>query len=494
MEQTAIPLLTPSSRDSNIVHYTGSPIFEYDVIVVGGGVAGAALAYALGTNSRKVLMVERDLSQPDRIVGEFMQPGGIEALKRLGLESTLKDIDGIIAQGYVVCYEGKQVMLPYPHHPTTGKPYRGISFHHGRFVSNLRKAAMGLDNVTVQQGTVNQLIEDPEWGRVVGVTYTPNPSPSKDIADQKSLASPTPVFAPITVVADGGSSKFRNSYLTLQPKGHSQFYGFIMRDCTLPAPNHGHVILSKIAPVLMYQIDTHETRVLVDVPNNVRKEYNNDVRKYLVKVVLPDIPKSLQTKFVEGLETSRMRFMPNRFLPTSSNRQDGLIFLGDALNMRHPLTGGGMTVALWDVVHLKQLLAPNMVPSLRDTHTVLAQLQTFYWQRKSRSSAINILAQALYQLFSAQDDPDLRVLRQACFDYFQLGGTCVSTPVGLLGGIYSSPLLLMYHFFAVVLYGMFCFLGSSSSPWVFVCNLARSVSVLWKGCKVFLPLLWTEIC
>ncbi|KAJ1972511.1 Squalene epoxidase [Dimargaris verticillata] len=242
----------------------------------------------------------------------------------------------------------------------------------------------------------------------------------------------------------------------------------------------------------MYQIDSTETRVLVDVPNESRRQFSGDVRAYLRDVVIPDIPKSLQPKFVEAAATEKLRAMPNRFLPPSVNNQDGLIYVGDSLNMRHPLTGGGMTVALWDVVYLRDLLAPSAVPTFEDTHLVLAQLQAFHWTRKQRSTAINILAQALYALFSARDDPDLTILRQACFDYFELGGNCVATPMGLLGGVCNNPWLLMYHFFAVVVYGMWCFLWSSPNPAALVRNLLRSFSVFWMGCKVFLPLLWTE--
>jgi squalene monooxygenase len=34
----------------------------------------------------------------------------------------------------------------------------------------------------------------------------------------------------------------------------------------------------------------------------------------------------------------------------------GAILLGDAFNMRHPLTGGGMTVVLNDVILLREML------------------------------------------------------------------------------------------------------------------------------------------
>lgn len=93
--------------------------------------------------------------------------------------------------------------------------------------------------------------------------------------------------------------------------------------------------------------------------------------------------------------------MPNSWLPSKANTQAGLILLGDSMNMRHPLTGGGMTVALWDVVHLRDLLSVKNIPQFNDTKAVLRQLRVLHWQRKGLSSVINILAQALYDLFSA---------------------------------------------------------------------------------------------
>ena len=58
---------------------------EYDVLIVGAGVVGASLAAGLGRTGRRVLVLERDLEEPDRIVGELLQPGGVRALQLLEL-------------------------------------------------------------------------------------------------------------------------------------------------------------------------------------------------------------------------------------------------------------------------------------------------------------------------------------------------------------------------------------------------------------------------
>lgn len=59
---------------------------EPDVVIVGAGVLGSAMAAVLARDGKRVMVVERDMKEPDRIVGELLQPGGYRALKELGLE------------------------------------------------------------------------------------------------------------------------------------------------------------------------------------------------------------------------------------------------------------------------------------------------------------------------------------------------------------------------------------------------------------------------
>ena len=105
---------------------------------------------------------------------------------------------------------------------------------------------------------------------------------------------------------------------------------------------------------------------------------------------------------MESLKSEQIRTMPNSFLPAAPISLPGLLLLGDALNMRHPLTGAGMSVALNDTLLWRDLLRD--VPNLQDHSAVLRCSRQFHWQRKmSHSFVVNILAQALYALFSASD-------------------------------------------------------------------------------------------
>ena len=56
---------------------------------MGAGILGSAMAATLARDGRRVTAVERDLSEPNRIVGELLQPGGYRALKKLGLGGAL---------------------------------------------------------------------------------------------------------------------------------------------------------------------------------------------------------------------------------------------------------------------------------------------------------------------------------------------------------------------------------------------------------------------
>ena len=64
--------------------------------------------------------------------------------------------------------------------------------------------------------------------------------------------------------------------------------------------------------------------------------------------------------------------------------------------MRHPLTGGGMTVALSDAQLLCDMLRP--LPDFSDALATARTTAAFYTRRKPLSATINTLANALYRV------------------------------------------------------------------------------------------------
>ncbi|CAN1289570.1 Squalene monooxygenase SE1 [Linum perenne] len=391
---------------------------DADVVIVGAGVAGSALAHTLGKDGRKVHVIERDLTEPDRIVGELLQPGGYLKLIELGLQEFHSDV-------------------------------AGRSFHNGRFIQRMREKAASLPNVRLEQGTVTSLLE--KEGTIKGVQYK-----NKDGELQTA-------YAPLIIVCDGCFSNLRRSLCNPKVDVPSCFVGLVLENCDLPFANHGHVILGDPSPILFYPISSTEVRCLVDVPGQkVPSISNGEMATYLKTAVAPQIPPEIYDSFVAAVDKGNIRTMPNRSMPAAPYPTPGALLMGDAFNMRHPLTGGGMTVALSDIVVLRNLLRP--LHDLHDAPTLCKYLESFYTLRKPVASTINTLAGALYKVFSSSPDKARQEMREACFDYLSLGGVCSSGPVSLLSGLNPRPLSLVLHFFAVAVYGVGRLLVPFPSP------------------------------
>lgn len=62
----------------------------YDLIVVGGGIAGASLAQRVAKAGARVLVIEQEIQFHDRIRGECMQPWGMGEARKLGIASVFE--------------------------------------------------------------------------------------------------------------------------------------------------------------------------------------------------------------------------------------------------------------------------------------------------------------------------------------------------------------------------------------------------------------------
>lgn len=122
------------------------------------------------------------------------------------------------------------------------------------------------------------------------------------------------VHAALTIVADGCFSKFRKSLSSGKAHTSSHFVGCLMKvdTATLVAPcyltflkcwhfssacfslqhcpqfkaNHAELVLANPSPVLIYQISSSQTRVLVDI----RGEMPHNLSEYMAEKVYPQLP------------------------------------------------------------------------------------------------------------------------------------------------------------------------------------------------------------
>ncbi|KAK8516600.1 hypothetical protein V6N12_049323 [Hibiscus sabdariffa] len=451
----------PASMEENCVNKHGDreAVETTDIIIVGAGVAGAALAYSLGKDGRRVRVIERDMNAPRRIAGENLMPGGYLKLIELGLEDCVDEIDAQRFLGYVLYKDGNGVTVSFPLDKFPSE-VAGRSFHNGRFVQKLRDKAASLHNVSLEQGTVTSLIE--ENGTVKGVHY-------KDKTGRLLTA-----HALLTVVCDGCFSNLRRSLCNPEVDVPSYFVGFRLTDCKLPKENYGAVILADPSPILLYNISSTEVRCMVDIPSrNLPSVSDGEMAHYLRTLVAPKVPPELYTAFMSAIEKKdNIRVVPSKIMAAAKNRIPGALLIGDAFNMRHPLTGGGMTVALSDVVLLRDLLRP--LRDLSDPYSISKYLESFYTLRK--------------KVFRASSDPTMEDMQQAYFGYLGLGGALSNGVSAVLSGLCPRPSSLAFHFVAMTIYGV----GRLLLPFPSSKRLWNGAKLLWVASSILLPFIRSE--
>ena len=311
---------------------------------------------------------------------------------------------------------------------------------------------------------------------VAGVSYVPKGGEKVEQAT-----------APLTLVCDGMFSTLRKRMMDAEIHKPSFFVGVILEDCPLPCPNHGHVVLADPSPILFYPISSTEVRCLVDIKGDrLPSAGNGDLAKYMQEVVGPQLPRTLQGPFLAAVEKGRFRSMQNKAMAAKPVCHAGAVMLGDSYNMRHPITGGGMTVALHDTQLLCEMLHP--LPNFDDPLATASQTTSFFKARKPWAGTINTLANALYLVFCRNGQRWGDVMQEACFQYLKKGGWYAAGPVSLLSGLAPKPYVLVTHFIMVALYGV----GSLLAPFPTPGSVLLGLQLLWGALGIILPIVRAE--
>lgn len=436
-----------------------------DVCIVGAGVAGSVMAAYLGKNGKHVTIIEKNWEEQDRIVGELLQPGGVKKLNDMGLGFLLENIDAQEVTGYALFLNTDHFKISYP--AIDSQVAKGLGFRNGKFVQNVRNYIQSLPNVQTVSGTVTELVDDGR--KITGVKYLP---------DKKTTLQE--IQANLTIVCDGPFSNLRNELSSPDKKISGYFLGIVLKNCQLPYEKHGHVIIAQPSPFLLYPISKNETRILIDFPGDKPPKMGSELKKYLREKISPQIPASARSSFLESVEEGKFKVMPNHHLPATPVFKQGAVLIGDSLNMRHPLTGGGMTVAFTDIENLGSKLIT--VLDFKNDVSLKNAVQSFYETRHKETATINILADALYKVMSNED------LKNACYNYLKRGGKYASEPISILSAVSRNRMLLQQHFFAVALYGA----KKTISPFPNVKNIKRSHKMISEAVKIIDPLIRNE--
>lgn len=386
---------------------------HWDVVIVGGGWVGMVAAAALAKAGREILVLEARAGTDPRFRGELVHTGGVRVLKELGLADALERDGAYRAKGFAVI-TGQQgpkdetLLLQYP------EGY-GLAMDHHEMVHSLRREAATRPGVTVRTGhRVMDVVR--EGDRVVGVK----------LADGKVIR------ASLTVVADGRHSRLRP---LLGLDGTAELLSFTaairVDGVSLPAEQHGTVMLSPLGPILAYEVGVEKVRMCVDIPTERAKGTKRDLAKLLTNEYAPHVPEPLRSAMVRAIAEGHVEMCANQEISTDRVAVKGAVIVGDAAGCPHPLCAGGMTVGAQDVSSLRAALAElTENSSMSDwDDALLAHERSRY--RKSRGR--EVLARALYDVFLGATE-GARALREGMFRYWRASKRACTASMSLLAG------------------------------------------------------------
>jgi flavin-dependent dehydrogenase len=304
-----------------------------DFLIIGGGVAGSALAILLGRQGRSVELFERELFPREKPCGEGLMPSGVAVLEKLGLGPA---VGGLRFDGIRYHRAGRSVEARFP--KVAGLPDYGLAQRRYWLDQVLFEAAASTPGVRVSAGcALDQLVRCD--GRIRGAVIGGNTHRAKIVVGADGANSRTRALLGWNVAANrkrvGARAHFR---LAAGRDAQSLVNVYLLDDCELyvtPLPD-GEVGVAALA-------DGDSVGMPLDA---AFREWRSRPRQL--------------AEYLEGAEqtTDLMATSP---LGNGSRRGSapGVVLLGDAGGSTDPITGGGMAQALLSAALLARHLCRN---------------------------------------------------------------------------------------------------------------------------------------
>ncbi len=366
-----------------------------DVVVAGGGVAGASVAAALAEFGYRVLIVEPGIDASKRLTGELVHPTGVGDLSALGLLEPLRQGGGAPVNGFAVFPEAREstaCVLPYAEVP--GLRSQGWAVDRGAIGERLLAAVEELPHVRVWRGA-----------RVSGVEIDRPDSVRVTISQDGNEQA---LRARLVVGADGATSRLRRMAGIGETRVQiARMVGYLLRGSHLPQPGFGNVFLDGPAPTLAYETGNDAVRVMFDIPaSGCGPQVVQQDPAYLAA-----IPEPFRHDVRQAIDTQAPLACASYSVVPHVVAKGRVVLVGDAAGCCHPLTATGLSVCTRDALRLRQ--------ALREANgDIPAALSRYVALRAGPDRTRRALADALYAAFSAST-PEMRLLRGSILWYWR---------------------------------------------------------------------------
>jgi len=318
---------------------------DYDLAIVGGGIAGSALGLVMARQGAQVLIVENSKQFRDRVRGETMAPWGSEEARRLGIYDLLRDRCGLEVQ-YTTFWFGGEAGQPRDLHATTPHGLGNLDFKHPEMQEALIDAARSA-GASVLRGCAAK-------GLTSGTV--PVVSISDSAGDQD-------VSARLIVGADGRDSKVRRwaGFDVLCGPPYLFAASVLFKSSTADLRGSVHYISDPETPrnTFIVPVAKDYFRPYLMYRNEVigrRLSGERDVMTLIDHCIAAGAPSDW---FTDAQVTGPLATFDGASRWVEKPYRDGIVLVGDAASSSDPSWGNGLSMTLRDVRMLSARLSTN---------------------------------------------------------------------------------------------------------------------------------------
>jgi 2-polyprenyl-6-methoxyphenol hydroxylase-like FAD-dependent oxidoreductase len=311
---------------------------EYDVVTIGGGLAGAALARSIAEQGIRVLVLEQTREFTDRVRGENLQPWGAAEARALGIYDLLLKTCGH-EQPWIELFLGPIQMMHRDCRLTTPQAVPIFNFNHPAMQETLL-------------GTVAQA--GAEVRRSVTVKeIRPGGTPTV-LVQQDGVVQE--ISARLVVGADGRSSMARRTFQVQQDAPFLVIAGILFDHMRIPEDT-GFVYLNPQCSYCAYLFPQGDGRVRAyaawPVAEGVRLQGERDLPQFIERSLQAGVPPSAFDGVVPSGPLATFDAADTWVEHPYAN---GVVLIGDAASSADPSWGQGLSITLRDVRVLRDCL------------------------------------------------------------------------------------------------------------------------------------------
>ncbi|GAC1604062.1 MAG: FAD-dependent oxidoreductase [Acidimicrobiales bacterium] len=311
-----------------------------DVAVVGGGIAGASLAYALASAGLGVTVLEATTEYEDRVRGESMQAWGVNEARNLGVEQILLDAGAHMAPTWKQYLEGAGEVAEFPMSIMVPDISGTLNLRHPVACQALADAAADA-GATVIRGVRDVKLTG---GTTVGISYT--------------NGSAGDLSAALVVGADGRASTVRRQAgITLERQEPVNYIAGLLIEGLDGVPDDFDVMASEGERffVMFHQGGGRARAYLAGgLSGQHRYAGHEGTRRFLADTNFSCYPWG--DRIAGATPAGPCATYPGDDTWTDTPYADGLVLIGDAAGHNDPIVGQGLSIALRDARIVRDLV------------------------------------------------------------------------------------------------------------------------------------------